>query len=150
MSQLVVRAACPDDMVALQDIFRRASWSNLDDRPVLTEHPEFLELSDAGVLEGRTRVALMADAAVGFATLSLDASVAELEDLFVDPDWMRRGVASALIVDAKIQTRTNGAARIEVDANDHAMRFYESAGFISLARITLPHGTATRMVALVD
>ncbi len=137
-------------MVALQDIFRRASWSNEDDRPVLTEHPEFLELSDAGVLEGRTRVALIADVAVGFATLAIDGSVAELEDLFVDPDWMRHGVATALVADATIQARTNGAARIEVDANDHALRFYESTGFVSSARIALPHGVATRMAITVD
>ncbi len=150
MGQLAIRDADLGDLRALQEIFRRASLSNESDRPLLTEHPEFLELSDTAIREGRTRVAVMAETAVGFATLAISGSAAELEDLFVDPAWMRHGVATALVADAKVLVRANGAARIEVDANDHALRFYESAGFLSLGRIALPHGFATRMAVEVD
>ncbi len=145
MDQLAIRDADLGDLKALKEIFRRASLSNESDRPLLTEHPEFLELSDTAIREGRTRAAVMAEMAVGFATLAISGSIAELEDLFVDPDWMRRGVATALVADATVQARTSGATRIEVDANDHALRFYESAAFVSLGRRALPHGIATRM-----
>ena len=150
MGQLAIRDAVLGDLSALQKIFRRASLSNESDRPLLAQHPEFLELSDTAIREGRTRIAVMASAPAGFATLAISASTAELEDLFVEPDWMRHGVATALVAGAKVQARTKGASRIEVDANDHALRFYESAGFVSLGRIALPHGFATRMALEVD
>jgi len=150
MGQLAIRDAVLGDLNALREIFRRASLSNEGDRRLLAEHPEFLELSDAGVREGRTRIAVMANAPAGFATLAIRASAAELEDLFVDPDWMRHGVATALVADAMVQARAGGANRIEVDANDHALRFYESAGFVDLGRIALRHGVATRMASQVE
>jgi Acetyltransferase (GNAT) family len=58
-------------------------------------NPEALEFSGSGVSEGRTPVAVAADGTVlGFITgLPLEGSVLEVEDLFVDPNWMRRGVA---------------------------------------------------------
>ena len=39
------------------------------------------------------------DAVVGFATYLISDGVAELEDLFVDPPWMRRGIGEALVMD---------------------------------------------------
>ena len=67
--RLELRNAREDDLPALGDIFRRASWSNEGDRPLLTEHPEFLELSPVAVQEGRTRVALVDGAIVGFTSV---------------------------------------------------------------------------------
>ncbi len=150
MEPLEIRDAVLDDMEALQQIFRRASWSNESDRPLLRIHPEFLELSDIAVREGRTRVAVIADAIVGLATLRMSDFAAELEDLFVDPDWMRHGVATALVCDAKVCSRRDGVGRIEVDANDHALAFYEAAGFRSVGRVALAHGTPTRMCVTID
>ena len=56
--------------------------------------------------------------------------IGELEDLFVDPDWMRRGIATELLLDALAHARERGVARIEVTANGHALAFYESVGFV--------------------
>jgi len=54
--------------------------------------PEWLVLSDQGVLEGRMRVAVDSDGTiVGFATYLISDGLAELEDLFVDPPRMRQG-----------------------------------------------------------
>jgi GNAT superfamily N-acetyltransferase len=54
-----------------------------------------------GVVEGRTRVAITASGTIiGFATtLPHENSTLELEALFVDPDWMRQGIATRLIAD---------------------------------------------------
>ena len=57
--------------------------------------------------------------------------IGELDDLFVDPDWMRRGIATALVLDALANAREQEVARIEVTANGHALAFYESVGFVS-------------------
>jgi GNAT superfamily N-acetyltransferase len=47
--------------------------------------------------EGRVLVAEQDGSVVGFATWADADGVTELEDLFVDPDWTRRGMATALV-----------------------------------------------------
>src|SRR6266550_4467375 len=63
----------------------------------LLAHPEYLILGPEGLAEGRTYVAEEAAALVGFATWNEAGGTIELEDLFVDPNWRRRGVATALV-----------------------------------------------------
>ena len=86
---------------------------------------------------------------VGFATTippesGVAADVLELEDLFVDPDWMRRGIGLALVADAVATGRARGAARIEVTANPHALAFYGQAGFVPSGSIETRFGPAAR------
>ena len=45
-------------------------------------------------------------------------------------DWVRRGIATALVLDALANAREREVARIEVTANGHALAFYESVGFV--------------------
>ncbi len=111
-------------------MFRRASLSNERDRGPLLEHPEWLVLPDDGVREGRTRVAVGdAGAVLGFATYLVAGGVAELEDLFVDPDWMRHGIGEALVLDVAARLDEQRVEVLEVTANPHAMAFYEHMGF---------------------
>jgi GNAT superfamily N-acetyltransferase len=149
VDDILVRTALAGDVTALKVVFRRSSWSNVDDRPLLTVHPEFLELSPLPIREGRTRVAEVGGRIVGFTSVTRAADVVELEDLFVDPDFMRRGIAQALIADVADRARAAGAQRVEVDGNDHAHAFYRSAGFVAGERVTLEHGSATRMTLAV-
>jgi GNAT superfamily N-acetyltransferase len=129
---LLIRSAQATDMEDLQGIFRRASLSNENDRGLLREHPEWLVLSDQGVREGRTRVAVDEDGTVtGFATHAISEGVAELEDLFVDPPRMRQGIAQALVLDISSRLNQLGFERLEVTANPHAMPFYEYLGFMA-------------------
>ena len=132
MSIVRVRAACASDLPALRDLFRRSSLSNAGDRDLLLARPEVLELAEEGITEGRTRVAVGAcDGILGFITTRpLDAGGVEVEDLFVDPVWMRTGVASRLVEDLLARARRNGVRRIEVTANPHANAFYRHVGFV--------------------
>jgi GNAT superfamily N-acetyltransferase len=142
----VIRAAEPADMPALSAIYRRSSLSNDGDRPDLLAHPEFLEFSDLAVREGRTRVAIAGDRVVGFATwLATDADVVEVEDLFVDPDWMRQGIGRALVLDLIEIARGAGARRAEVTGNRHALAFYQSVGFTVDREVATTLGSGLRM-----
>ena len=129
---LVIRDAVITDMDDLQGVFRRASLSNENDRVLLREHPEWLDLSDEGILQGRMRVAVGDDGTVvGFATYVISDGIAELEDLFVDPQWMRKGVAAALVLDVSARLSDLHFERLEVTANPHAMAFYKHLGFVA-------------------
>jgi GNAT superfamily N-acetyltransferase len=145
VSAHTIRDAELRDLPALQRVFREASLSNAGDRAALLAHPDVLELSDAAVREGRTRVATVGDEVVGFATLAhVDASL-ELEDLFVAPDRMRQGVGRALIRDVVRVAQERGVARVDVTANLHARAFYEDVGFRTVGDADTPFGPALRM-----
>jgi ribosomal protein S18 acetylase RimI-like enzyme len=147
MSAIQVRNADAHDVPALARIFRAASLSNAGDRDALLAHPGALALSADFLAGGRTRVATVADGTVvGFATTRpTDPGVLELDDLFVDPDAMRKGVARQLIHRMATDAEREGIARIEVTANPHAFAFYDAVGFVVGARVDTEFGPAQRM-----
>jgi len=134
--ELLIRDSTPADLSALEEIFRRAALTNEGDREWISAHPEQFGIDEANVIEGRTRVAVVEGRIVGFATLVGN----ELEDLFTDPDWMRRGIATALVRDA-----ATTVDRIDVTANMHAQAFYEAVGFVGDGGTQTPGDPARRM-----
>jgi GNAT superfamily N-acetyltransferase len=53
----------------------------------------------------------------------------EVEDMFVLPAHMGKGIGRALMEDLIRAARTRGMTRLEVDADPHARAFYERMGF---------------------
>jgi GNAT superfamily N-acetyltransferase len=146
MTEFRIRLGLPADLPALSDLYRRASLSNSGNAAALLAHPEVLVLADDGVSEGRTQVATSTtDHIVGFATTLRQGDVLELEDLFVDPDWMRRGVGRLLVQDVMAVAQRELVQRVEVTANPHALAFYESTGFVHDRKVLTRFGTGTRM-----
>jgi GNAT superfamily N-acetyltransferase len=146
MTAFGIRNAVPGDMAALRDVFRRSSLSNDGDRAKLLAHPEFLELSDVPVAAGRVRAAVSDDdAVVGFASWAPTPGALELDDLFVDPDQMQRGVGRALVRDLVVIASSRGAKRIEVTANPDARPFYTKVGFVADDYVQTTFGPAIRM-----
>jgi GNAT superfamily N-acetyltransferase len=141
----VIRDADLADIDRLREIFRSASLHNEGDRPALLAHPEVLEFDDACVREYRTRVAVRDGLVVGFASITPIGDTVELDDLFVHPDWMRRGIALELVRDLADAARAAGAARIEVTANHNALAFYGAAGFGLDGPADTQFGPASRM-----
>jgi GNAT superfamily N-acetyltransferase len=129
----------------LRDVFRRSALSNDGDREHLLSNPDSIEFSPASVNDGRTRVAVIDNHIVGFATTRTVLDAIELDDLFVDPDWMKRGVARALLQDVVAIAQTRGVRRLEVTANQHALGFYEKTGFVFDHDVETQFRTAPRM-----
>jgi GNAT superfamily N-acetyltransferase len=145
VTTFLIRDAVCGDMGALRDVFAGHRCPINGDRANLLAHPDALELSDLAVREGRTRTAVADGGIVGFATWLGVGDVVELEDLFVDPEWMGQGAGRALVQDLVAIARKRGARRIEVTANPHALAFYEKAGFVAGLEIETRFGPAPRM-----
>lgn len=146
----MIRLGTSADLAAARSVYRRASLSNEGDRPNLLAHPEYLILGPAGLAEGRTHVAEQDGTVVGFATWAEADGIFDLEDLFVDPDYRRRGLAAALVARTAEVLRARGVERLEVTANPHAMGFYRAAGFTDSGVAETEFGTAPRMVLMLS
>ncbi len=146
----VIRTATEADLPALRRVYRAASLGNPADAPLLRGHPEYLVFAGDEIAVGGTRVAVGRVAGVedirGFATV-VEASGGglELDDLFVDPVWQRRGIARMLIADAVQRALAAGDVRLYVTANPHASAFYSSVGFVEGGRVATPLGEGARM-----
>ena len=129
-TSVIIRPGVAGDLSAVRRVFRNASLSNSGDREVLLEHPWALEFEVAQLTGGHCRVAVEPGGeVVGFATAVPDDGGLELEDLFVDPSWMRRGVARRLIADVVDRARALGVGKVMVTGNPHAADFYAAIGF---------------------
>ena len=143
-TRAMIRLGTPADLPAAAGVYRRASLSNEGDRDNLLAHPEYLILAPEGLAEGRTYVAEEDGSVVGFATWAEADGTIELEDLFVDPRWRRRGIATALVGHIVDVLRHRGAQCLEVTANPHAQGFYSAAGFIDCGVADTEFGAAPR------
>lgn len=140
-----IRIAEPGDLEMLGDVYRRSSLSNLGDRANLLANPDTLVFDAAAVHERRTRVAFGDGRIVGFATIRHAGDDVVLEDLFVEPEWMRQGVGRCLVDDALAIARKTRAERVDVTANDHALAFYQALGFVIDGLTETPFGPAHQM-----
>jgi GNAT superfamily N-acetyltransferase len=146
MAGLGTRTATAGDLEVLRELYRRSSLSNEGDRANLLARPEVLHWPGDGVAAGLTRVAPDGhDRILGFATVVRVEGGLELEDLFVDPEAMRQGVATRLVLDALTRAASEGVPWIEVTANRHAAEFYASAGFVPVGERQTLFGLARRL-----
>jgi ribosomal protein S18 acetylase RimI-like enzyme len=145
----MIRLGTSADLAAATGVYRRASLSNAGDRDNLLAHPEYLILGPAGLAEGRTHVAEEDGSVVGFATWVETAGTMELEDLIVDPGYIRRGIAAALVERIAAVLRARGVERMEVTANPHALAFYRAAGFTDCGVAETEFGAAPRMALAI-
>jgi ribosomal protein S18 acetylase RimI-like enzyme len=144
--ELEIRTAVPADLDAIRAVYRRASLWNEGDRDALLANPDALEFDPQPIAEGRTRVAVAGGRIAGFATTRAGGPDAlELDDLFVDPDRMRQGIATELIRDVERTARAAAVARVEVTANGHALEFYRAVGFTVTGTVETRFGPGTRM-----
>jgi GNAT superfamily N-acetyltransferase len=150
----MIRLGTPSDLFAVSGVYRSASLSNAGDRDNLLAHPEYLVMGPEGLIEGRTHVAVEDGSVVGFATWAetegdgRDGSV-ELEDLFVDPPWMRHGIATALVSRIVDVLRSRGARSLAVTASPHALGFYRSVGFVDDGVAETDLGSAPRLLLTI-
>lgn len=147
MSAANIRFAALDERTALERLQFRVSVALPTYRDDVLRHPEVIHLPPTLIEQERVRVAEHAGAIVGFvALLAPEDGVSELDGLFVDPDWWRKGIGSALIQDACDLSRAEGSQSIHVIANPDAVAFYRTCGFATVGEAQTQFGPAPRML----
>ena len=141
-----IRDAELGELWALESLRRRSStvWDAGPDR--LTPR-DAAELPPDAIRERRVRVAVGRQGRqVGFSVvLPLSSRVCELDGLFVDPDFARRGVGRLLMADVLERAWGAKATRLDVIADPRASGFYEKLGFRRAGQVTTRLGPALRM-----
>jgi GNAT superfamily N-acetyltransferase len=141
-----IRDALLDELGDLEALQRRASMGWEEYRDQLVAHPDAISIPRADIEDRRTRVACSSAQRVGFSVVlaTLDG-VCELDGLFVEPEFWRRGVGRALIDDVVANALRTGAASLEVTGNPRAVSFYEALGFGRRGVVPTRFGPGVRM-----
>ena len=132
-----IRLARPNERLDLEELQHRASRALPHYREQLEANPEAIDLPLNRIEQGAVVVAECVSAVAGFAVVVIGPESAELEGLFVEPDFWRRGVGSLLVEEAAHRARSAGLS-LTVIAAPEAQEFYEKCGF------TAEGGTETR------
>ncbi|SLN73028.1 GNAT family N-acetyltransferase [Oceanibacterium hippocampi] len=126
--QFEFRDAVPSEAGLLGDIaFRSKAYWGYD--------PSFMEacrtvlsFTPDEVAAGDFRLAVAGDLRAGFYQLGGEPSDGVIENFFVAPEWIGRGLGGLLWRDLIARARRAGMRRLVVDADPHAAGFYERGG----------------------
>ena len=66
--------------------------------------------------------------AIAWVAVEPKGEIAWLEDLWVEPDWIGKGIGTRLFGEAAEHARALGAAALEWEAEPNALAFYEKMG----------------------
>jgi GNAT superfamily N-acetyltransferase len=139
-----IRLARPEERKLLEDLQRRASLALGEYKEQLEAHPDAFDLPLAQIERGEVLVAEVDGETAGFAVVLIEDDHAELDGLFVQPQYWRRGIGAALIEAAVHEARRKGLSLMVV-ANPSGREFYERCGFTLEGEAETRFGPALRM-----
>ena len=134
-----IRRARPDEAEAINALVVRAKahWGYARDQ--IEAWRRDLEVS---VVDINTRPCFVAvderDVPIGFAALATASSQWELDNLWVEPAAMRRGIGRQLLHAALHAARQGRADAVSVDADPNASAFYEACGARAAGEVAAP------------
>jgi GNAT superfamily N-acetyltransferase len=127
-TSVVIRAGRPGEGARLKEIaiLSKAHWGY-----GLDEVRAWADRGDFSPAQLRRLVVFVAEAGhveIGWVSLERREEVWWLADLWVVPDWIRRGVGSRLFRRAETYAREQGGRRLEWEAEPNSVGFYEKMG----------------------
>jgi len=85
-----------------------------------------------------TFVAVLGSRVAGFCSLHPSPAAWELDNLWVEPEFMQRGIGRSLVMHAVEAARCAGAKEIVIDSDPHAEAFYLSCGAVRRGEVAAP------------
>lgn len=138
-----IRRGVPSDRQALNAVMRDASLAveSGEVLRLLLAEPQHLEV-DISLLEcGQIFVATVEGELVGFASYLVGGSHdAELDGMFVQPEFWRRGLGKLIFEAVERELTSRGATGIRVVAGMSAVDFYKAVGFKIVGKEKTPLG----------
>jgi GNAT superfamily N-acetyltransferase len=125
---LTIRRARPDEAAALSELAVRSKGHWGYDAAFLDACRDDLNLSPADIATSEVHLAAGSDGPVGFYSLDVAGRTALLDDLFVDPAAIGRGVGRRLWRHAVARARELGCAEVVIQSDPHAEGFYLAMG----------------------
>lgn len=130
----LIRRARPDEADELRALAHR-SKSHWPYSPEFLERVRpLLQLDPADVAAAEVWVLEEGGIAAGWHRVTLHGARAELEDLWLEPDWIGSGRGRTLFEHAVGVARRRGASRLEWDADPYAEAFYRAMGGEEIGR----------------
>lgn len=140
---VTLRRGRPEDAPVLWDLTWRLAIAHQTHGDQVRARPEAVEAPTQALSAGAVIVAEVEGRAVGYvAVISEDQGEAEVDGLFVDARFQRRGVGRRLLQAAADLSRQRGASRLQVVSAPDAVAFYEAFGFGNPETTQTPFGPA--------
>lgn len=141
-----IRPARLDEHTILESLQRRASLSNPGDRDALLANPDAIALPIEQIAEGSVFVAECEGRVAGFAAvMPRPDGGAELDALFVEPNFWKRGIGRRLVDHVADVARVRAASFLHVVGNPHAEGFYVACGFHATGTVGTRFGVGLAM-----
>jgi len=129
---LQIRRAIPEEADVLSEIAFSAKahwgypkrWMEIW-KPQLTFSPEYFEKNEGWL-------AAINDIPIAFYILQEKAGSAWLDDLWVSPDFIGRGIGKRLFLHAVERSRQRGYQRLQLESDPNAVGFYEKMGMVRI------------------
>jgi len=129
---LTIRAVLPQEADILSHIAFSAKaywgypklWMEIW-KPQLTFSPEYFKTNESWVAEKN-------GTPIAFYTLLEKNSKAWIENLWVLPEWMGRGVGRDLFFHALSRSRLKGHLILQLEADPNALAFYQRMGMVQI------------------
>jgi GNAT superfamily N-acetyltransferase len=128
VAELSIRPARADEGEVLREIAFEAKSHWGYDRAWVRSWVAQGDFSADGLREREVLVAEAEGDPVGFATLIPQGDVCVLDDLWITPSWIGRGVGTTLFEASADRARQLGAKHLEWEAEPNAVGFYEKMG----------------------
>ncbi len=128
MESVTIRAPAPGEGARLKEIAiaAKASWGYELDK--VREWADRGDFSPGQLGKLTVFVAEAGERAIGWCSLDPRGEVWWLADLWVEPDWIGKGVGSRLFRHGARHARRAGAKRLEWEAEPNSIGFYEKMG----------------------
>ncbi|MBW3588677.1 MAG: GNAT family N-acetyltransferase [Actinobacteria bacterium] len=130
---VLLRSALPDDAESVADVYLRSRRELVAFAPLAHTDDEVRAwIRESLIPEAGVTVAVKAGSVVGMQAVSRDEEFSWIDQLYVDPDWVGRGIGSSLLEHALAEL-VPPIRLYTFQENRRSRGFYEGRGFRAVA-----------------